>query len=346
MSCDLGNVYREYLAVPASGRDELLGGWVTSLRNFSAPGSLADVRQMLLPMIRARGESSIAKTRSNAGDATMVERPFSEDLVLAIVVDRPDLVTRIHDVELRRWDVDEEAVYGMALHNLRLRSADAWKKVARNVYASDWHDAFDVTRVVFTDLLRRVPIEGEPVVMTPNRDCLLLTSARDPEGLSEMVEVAIGQYDDRPHALSIQPLVLREDIWRPFDVGGDAMREVRQRLLAARADEYQQQAKAFEDQDAVFFASLMQDIREGDGLGTTAAWPYGVPTLLPKCDTLGVFRSETEMYRVLWSDAESIVDGLDEPEPGLWPPRYRVGVPTDSQFASLKAAGETFKAPS
>ena len=339
---DLGNVYHNYAEAAPSDRAMLVERWFTSLRDTSTPDTFDDVREMLLPMVRARAEALLV-SRSGVVRALPVERYFSNDLVLAVVIDRPTLVNRVRDVDLAQWGVDEETAYRTALHNLRLKSADAWRRVAPGVYAADWHDAFDVTRSVFPDLVRRAPIEGEPVIMTPNRDCLLVASARDTDALQVMVSLAVAAYDDRPYALSMQPLVLRDDVWEPFDVGGDGMLEVRRRLLASRAEEYQLQAKAFAGREDVLFAPMLQDVREGrDEFATTASWPHDKPALLPKTDSIGVWRNENELYRVAWDDVARIVGGL-APEPGLWPPRYRVdGPPTDAQLAALREAGEVF----
>jgi hypothetical protein len=337
---DLGNVFRLYADAPASEREGLIEHWLTSLRFTGTPDTFDDVREMLLPMVRARAEALLFGGRE-PGAPVPVERPFSEDLVLAVVIDWPTSVKRVRDVDLAQWNIDEETAYRTALHNLRLKSADAWQRVAPGVYVADWHDAFDVTRSVFPDLVRRAPIEGEPVIMTPNRDCLLVAGARDPDALRAMVSLAIEEYDDRAYALTMQPLALRGDTWEPFDVGGEAMRQVRRRLLGSRAEDYQLQANTFAGGGEFFYAPLQHDVREGrDEFATTAAWPHDKPAMLPKADTIAVWRNADECARVAWDDVARIVGGL-EPEPDLWPPRYRVaGPPTDAQYAALRDAGE------
>lgn len=333
----LENVYRSFCALPPADRAAFLVENFRNLLGEPPPETLGAVREMLVPMIRARAEQLLLKSAPEP--VALVERPFSEDLVVALVIDRPTMITRVRRPDLERWNVDEETAFAAALHNLRLRSADSWQRVGRAVYRAAWNDAFDVTRIVFPDLVRRLPLEGEPVVMTPNRDCLLVSSAREPDELETMAELAMRSYDENPYPLSMQPLVLRDDRWEPFELGGAASREIRRRLVERRAEDYETQANAYGDRFGASFARLMLDGRPGaDEFRTLATWTPGSTALVPAADLLGVSREGGALY-VSWDDALGIL-GVG-PESELWPPRYRLtGVPTEDQMAALHAASD------
>jgi propanediol dehydratase small subunit len=338
----LYNMYRTYCSLPPAERAPFLDRTFASFRDSPEPATFADVREMLMPMLRTRAESTQLKGPAVERGVRLVERPFSEDLVLAVVIDTPNMVKRVRVDELEEWGIDEELAYSTALHNLRLQSADAWEQVARGVYRAAWQDAFDVTRIVFPDLIRRVPIEGEPVVMTPNRDCLLVASAREPEALRAMAAIAVASFDDEPYNLSIQPLLLRDEGWEPFDIGEDATRQIQQRWWRARAEDYRMQANAYAGRDDVVFAHLHHDGRPPAGeFATLTTWDAGVATFLPKADAFVLRREDVEVV-CPWDDAARILRLV--PDPDLWPPRYFVsGAPTQEQFEQLSVSGEVHR---
>ncbi|HEX3462473.1 MAG TPA: hypothetical protein VHS78_00285 [Candidatus Elarobacter sp.] len=333
----LENLYRSYCALPPAERAAFLAESFRSLLGEPPPETFDAVREMLVPMIRARAEQMLMKSAPEP--VALVERPFSEDLVVTLVIDRPTMVARVRRTDLERWNVDEETAFAAALHNLRLRSSDSWVTMARGVYCAAWNDAFDVTRIVFPDLVRRLPLEGEPVVMTPNRDYLLAASAREPDQLQTMAQLAARSYDENPYPLSMQPLVLRGDRWEPFELGGAASREIRGRLVERRAEDYEMQANAYGDRFGASFAKLMLDGRPGAGeLRTLATWQPGSTALVPAADVLGVLHERGALY-VPRDDALRILSV--GPESELWPPRYRLtGVPTEEQMAALHAASD------
>ena len=335
--CGLENAYRSYLQQPKGERAAFLERWFSGIRNMRQPQTFDEARDMLLPMVRQRGEWLNMKV-PNPETLLKPSRFFSEDLRLALALDRPTTVSVVNEANVTTWGVDEDALYEAALHNLRLKSADAWSQPFPGVFVSGWRDTFDATRAIFTDLIRRVPIEGEPVIMTPNRNHLFVASRRDETAVQRMVTAAAELFDAGDYSLSMQPLTLEDETCVPYTPTGPAANEVRKRVLSVLATTYANQKQRFESTTEVFYATLMlatkTDTGETLSVGT---WAKDVDTLLPRADRIAFVRAKGDVASVAWEEAESIVGPLVA-EPGPWPPRYHVTMfPDDEQYAKLKA---------
>jgi hypothetical protein len=336
---NLENVYQQYLSLPKNERAALLTRWFTTMRNNRIPDTFDEVRDSLLTMVRLRSESINAHRASGGKMPDFLTRPFSDDLSLTLVLDTPTSVLRITRMHLEKWGVDEEIAYATGMHNLRLKSADVWLKAVPGVYVSGWRDNFDASRAIFADLVRRAPIDGEPVIMLPNRDHLLIASSRDETAIQAMTGLSIGLYDKQNYSLSIQPLVLRDGAWVPYELTGKLQQEIRRRVLQELAGAYESQGKVLErNGEDVFYASLMVFSENGtDEVHSLATWGLGVHALLPKAESIVFMKTKETMARVEWNAAMKIIGELHE-EPGMWPPRYRVSTfPSDEQFAALEA---------
>jgi hypothetical protein len=53
-----------------------------------------------------------------------------------------------------------------------------------------WQDNYDPARLLLLDKIRQPKIKGDPVILIPNRDSLLLTGSKDPKGLLGWVQSA------------------------------------------------------------------------------------------------------------------------------------------------------------
>jgi hypothetical protein len=342
MSYGLENAFKQYASEPRVGRNAFLTRWFAALSDITVLETFEKIKPTLLPMLRRRDEAFFIGAAATAPPAdapavTFLERPFSDDLVLAIVMDGQDSLVRANSEHFAGWGVDEATVWDAAMHNLRVKSADMWTQAMPGVFVAAWKDAYDTARVAFPDLVRRAPIVGEPVVMMPERDALFVASRRDPQALDNMARIAQSVYDDGGRTLSMQPLELRDDdTWVPFDMPGPMKNAIDDRLAVALAQTYEWQEQIFKKASTEdIFLSPLALLKKGDVVYSRSTWTT-VPTLLPKSDFIGFARAEGDYAMLPWDEAVTIVGPLPQ-EPGMWPPRYRVpSFPNDEQFAALK----------
>jgi hypothetical protein len=246
------------------------------------------------------------------------------------------------------WGATFEEAFPVALENLRQLSGHALERAGPGVWASPWRDNYDASRVLLPELLRRAEVEGDPVVMVPNRNTLLLAGSRDAAGLARLAELAEEAYD-QPRSVSGMAFRLTEDDeWVPFLPGPGVPQRQKYQLLRVKAvgGDYGEQAEALnalhEEKDKdIFVASFSARQQQGSGeVRSYCVWSEGVVSFLPKADDVLFFRprgdQEGDMVAVApWERAESVLGDMLKPV-GLYPERYLVeGFPSEEQLAAL-----------
>lgn len=221
------------------------------------------------------------------------------------------------------------------MDNLRDATVDRFTQVAPGVYAGDWGDAYDSSRLLLPDLAHRTA-GANPVAMIPNRGTLLLASGNDVEGMRSMVALAqrIADEDTRP----VSALLYRFVDGRPVEhLPEDA--EVRAAL--ARLDrQYRHGDNAAQketmdelhekDGSDIFVATYkVMRIEESGEEYSLASWTKGVDTLLPRTDRVALFvpdddGEQKELLILPWDALYAACGHLMQPVPHAFPERYRV----------------------
>ncbi|NHZ94439.1 hypothetical protein [Massilia sp. CCM 8734] len=91
---------------------------------------------------------------------------------------------------LMEWGVSVEDGLAAASDNLRGRSVTNFDEVVPGVFLSAWNDSYDSSRLLFPDIVHRLNLGAEPVMMMPTRSRLIATSAHKLAGMLAMVEPA------------------------------------------------------------------------------------------------------------------------------------------------------------
>lgn len=338
---NLQNMYHEYLAVQRKERDEVLKRQTVGMMQHYLPVDFAEARPRLRPIIRSATERGVAylQVADNSARRDIAFRPLCENMEIGIAYDGEFNILRLTETKLAEWNVPFDEAYGIAVDNLRLQSAKPFMALRDGVFASQFGDHYDASRLLLTDLLHRQPISGAPVVMIPNRTVLLLTGDRNDAGLKLMLEIA-GEERAKPRALP--SLMLRWDgrRWGRFVPPGleSRLREWRVQELAV---DYQDQSAHLSenhkrDDVDIFVAQYMVLQGETGELRTACGWTEGVHALLPVTDTVALHRPSVEQCAfVPWSELMQACGQLMRPTEHL-PVRYEVhGFPDDEVFQSL-----------
>ncbi len=343
----LENVYTSYCQANRGTRAIVLQNWIQSLRERpDIPRRFEAAMLGLMPMLRP--EFEVSTIRISASDPTYVTRPFVDGVVLSLAYDWPTSLGLVANTYLETWGVGEDEVWQTAFRNLRLRSADSWKQVSEDVYASTWADSFDTTRIVFADLLNRVPVAGRRVVMIPSRNDLLVTGDRNEAAISDMLDRGLSLYDAEPYFLSPEPLVLTEGQWRPLALNRKVQIEVDRRRLKNMAVTYDEQKRLLESalEEDVFVASFfVAELTDPLEVQSLSSWGKGVTTLLPRTDQVWFVDGGDVVLKVLWDVVERVI-GPWRAEPFMHPPRYRVNFfPDEETLQKLRLAASAQRPP-
>ncbi len=351
--CNLENIYREYCGANQQIRRILMRNFVRSwfAHEKGVPDTFEDVNPDLLPVVRARGYYEVTALQLKAqgmNDTGCPYRPVAEHLAVGLGYDLPESIVQIRQDNLTTWGVTFEQALEAACENLRGVSSQGLQEAAPGVWRSPWRDNYDAARLMLLDMIRSYPVEGDPVVMTPNRDTLLLTGSDDEVGLVTMAALA---EEAMGHARSVSGVAacLDGESWLPFLPPAKHPAFQKLKLLATRSlcQDYNAQKDALDAlhekiDDDVFVGSftLMQH-KDTGAVSSYAVWSDTVETLLPRTELVAFFRgSSDEDAEVLgmfpWERVESVVGALMT-RVEMYPPRWRVDAfPSAEQFAKMK----------
>ncbi|MFY0581914.1 hypothetical protein ACN28S_53400 [Cystobacter fuscus] len=158
--------------------------------------------------------------------------------------------------------------------------------------AGPWRDTYAASRLLLDEVVRRCPVRGEPVVLVPHRDLLLITGSDDEDGLSRVASMSLDALL-APRALDGRALRLTSGTWVPFmpERLSNAWKDFRQLELFSRARDYDEQTrqldKHYQDTGEDVFVAAFTPYQDEHGRSLSyAVWQKGMTTLLPRADLI------------------------------------------------------------
>lgn len=351
----LASVYRDYLASPGPQRARCFARFVRAAlagrRTGGDEATAEEVLTRLLPRLQTRlhyeSLSLLADTPSG-GRPPFAWRPIAEHMALGLVLDFPDHVEEVPTARFEELGIGLDEAFERARVNLERASEEELVVAAPGLFVSAFDDCHDASRLILTEKLRRLPLRGEPVVMVPNRDHLLVAGSDDTAALAAMASVS-RELMQAPRFLSSIPLCLVDDDYAPFvPAAGHPLHGIFAELRVSQlVDEYAQQKRLLERKHEregvdVFVASFSGFAAAGDESAFSyCVWTKDVAALLPRAeriallDPAGMGAPVMAAWEVVAEAAGELMEPLD-----VYPPRYRVNAfPDPGTLADVRARG-------
>ncbi|MBN1206928.1 MAG: DUF1444 family protein [Myxococcaceae bacterium] len=357
----LKNFYDEYRASPPERREEALKQLLKLGNLPKTPTLYPAARPFLLPVVRPRFYFESLKLQGpdsvTGGSVPVVWRPLGTVLGVALVQDTPDAMKYVPPEELAQWGVTSEQAFADALENLRRRSPEALISLAPGTCQSAWDDSYAASRLLLEEVIRRCKVRGDPVVLVPHRDVLLITGSRDDEGLLRVAELSQVAYE-APRSVDGRALRRAPEGWVPFlpAKGSKALPALRKLAVESQRREYSAQEEGLNAQHKrqgvdLFVAEFIPYEDEHGRVFSQAVWVKGMDTLLPRVDVVIFMDSERgpeapPVAVVRWDVVEREAGRLLVPVEGLYPIRYQLkGFPTPEQLSRWKKDPSVMNVP-
>jgi hypothetical protein len=266
-----------------------------------------------------------------AAEAVDVVQPIAADLSVGMYLDLPDADLAVSAAQLARWGVTLPQALDAAV------AAGFGHPVPRSQRIEAVHLYQDLrfagTALLRPELIRGLPVDGDPVILLPTVGDLLVGGVDDPAGLTFMVRMAERIVQSQALTVSIQPLVLRASGWVPF--GWPAAAQPHADALRRRWDSLHYAAQQpllrqhFERVGPPYFLpELALFAKDGETI-TVTSLTEGVPTLLPLADVVSLVSDGGQVTRVPM-DQLFRIPGLLVPLPNTAPPRvFATRFPTE-----------------
>ena len=220
----LANAFRAYCL--ARDRAKMFRNAVALwFSDMKLPEKYEDVNPDLLPKVVRRTEydASVLERNGDGGEAHgTMPWLIADHLAVVAAYDLPECIMTLMPQSLAaEWGVSYEKALRDACVNLLEISEGPFENPQPGLYVSPWRDNHDASRLVLTNLIRRLDVKGDHVAMVPNRDTLLVTGSADSAGLARMAELAMAAMDD-PYWVSALPVRLTDGGWVRFSLDGGA----------------------------------------------------------------------------------------------------------------------------
>jgi hypothetical protein len=354
---NLTNAYHEYCAAPAEKRPvifkNLVRTWFSHRKEI--PEEFDDARQDVLLGVRNRAVYEIARLTVGREDGPKFDWPYrvlAESLGVGLVYDLPESMMQVQQHTLDQWKTTFDEAFEVALGNLGQISRHGLERAAPGVWVSPWRDNYDPSRMLLLDFIRHHKVAGDPVVMVPNRDTLLLAGSGDEGALGRLVAMAEEAYEQPRSITGMAYRLTGDGEWVPFLPGGSHPHHQKFKLLQVKTigGGYGDQADALnalhektgKDIFVASFSALQK--KETGEVRSYCVWSEGVVSFLPRTDDIFFFRprgsEEGDVVATApWGRAQAVLGDMMKPV-GLYPERYLVeAFPSDEQLAALRPEG-------
>jgi hypothetical protein len=357
---NLGNLFEEYRVAPDDGQRAIIARVVKNVRTMNAPlEPLEKVRPRLLPLVREglyfEGSTLEMEARGSPNPVVLAHRPITDLMHVGLAVDSDTGIRFVGNEDLQRWNAGLDDLMVTAIANLRARSGGDFQSPQPGVYRSPWHDNYDTSRLLLTDKIRSLELDGAPVAMMPNRDTLLITGDRDAAGLLAMADLVTAELA-KPRPMHSIALRLEGDRWVSYlPSANEVVRKRFKRLgVASLQSLYDEQTKLLdrvnEKRGVDIFVGNCTAIESKDHTQvlTLSVWTKTVLTLMPRTDKIAFMDPDQPKEKQLlgtasWERVNAVAGPLLKPV-GMSPMRYRVdGFPTPKQLEAMGLKKDPFE---
>lgn len=345
---NLANCFRDYEAASAGERQAIIDKYVRAMVVPPLPSDWPSVRSMIRPVVKDRWAADLAYLHQRVLSPTMAEpipfQPLTSDLAIFPVLDLPESMKAVMAKDLRDWGVGADQVMETALHNFKTANVANPFKAAGRLQVAQVGDAYDATRLLLTEQISALRLQGHPVALAADRELLMVAGASDVAALGDMVTLALKRFKDGQRPVSGRPVELVEGIWRDFDPPAsvavafgqlrrfmdhgryDTQGDLLRKDLVARAED-------------VFVAKYALGSKDkGITFESNVTWSDGIVTLLPEADQLVFVQAASKTAHLCsWDRAAAVVARRME-RTDHYPPRWKVSsFPSAEEFAAMGA---------
>jgi hypothetical protein len=236
----------------------------------------------------------------------LIHRELTNELSVALVDDDGDALYDLRETSLADWQVTLDVCMADALRNLA-KSPWILEQVG-HIWRSCALDSYDAARILLHPAIGQLEVKGSPVVLVPDRDCLVVTGSDDIDGLRQIAATGHVRIEEASRLISGTPLVLRGSTWEEFEPPAQARAAFAHLSRVYDELNYREQTSFLRAQSAgpssTLFVAEVQVFQTGpDKHETFTCLPSIGPTLLPKADWVALYDVEADTIQTTsWAD--------------------------------------------
>ena len=348
----LGNAYEEYQTAPGKVRHQVVEhyafGVFVSPEDLT-PESFKEAAPGLRPVVRGRMYPEYMRMQAEIDEDPYIDVPtrvMGHHFVEMLAYDMPNRILYLPRNQFDEWGVSLEEAFDTAHANIRAIGG-AFEGTTGHIYVGAWEDTYAASRALVPEMIRRLQVQGRPVVALPNREFLIVAGTDDDAALLQMGKM-ISEAESQPRFESGIVLALEDDEWRPFlpPEESEAYELLYRHQIASIWRDYDEQKRLLDDLyqkrgvDIHVATFAAHEDRVTHELSTVAIWVEDLVAMLPHADNVAFVAGDPDNPNVLgaapWERAVEVAGELMV-ETDLWPRRWRVeDFPTQEQLDAME----------
>ncbi len=333
VALNLHNAHAEFLNASMEDRPAVIERWAqawSAVNSAHTPIDFAAARPNLLPLLRNSCFLDLLSLQAKIDGTVAADLPcerLNDHLIVMLAHQAAGVAQLVTRQLIDGWNVSFDDCLETAKQNLASRGG-GFVSTAPGLFVCDANDSYDAARLVCPSTFDSLNVEGDLVVMAPQRDMLLAAGSDDFSGLLAMAELARhGIASGRP----ITGVAFRRgrNGWAPWRPDGDDYLEAAFDALAltSRAISYAEQGELLERLYRGEGVTVPQLDVEEDDLApprSSCIWRAGAPVLLPIVDEVAIeLGGSTARTYFDWDIVCQVVGDRMKPL-GMNPERFRV----------------------
>src|ERR1700722_175397 len=301
---NLVNLFNDYAQANAEQKKRILGNALALLREKKEDISFEEAKSKVVAAVREQALFSFtalwSELEGRKTEPKIASEPISAWFARCLVLDFPEYVSMVSPENLETWGVSFDELFETGLERLRNYTSPKFDKQS-GFYTGGWHDDYDNSRILISEVFAPLDLEGDPVVCLPNRNLLLVTGSENQDGIKAMLKHAEEIVQTKSRPMNPAPLTLKDGEVADFSVRENSpiFNDVERAKKISALIYYQQQTgslmKLYEQKGKDLFVADYTG-----GYESYCVWSKTVPTLLPKTDLIAFFDStKPESQRAL-----------------------------------------------
>lgn len=245
---------------------------------------------------------------SPAADLSVAHRAFNSVLSVQLVFQLSEEAVDVGVDRLAAWGRSFDELLKLSFENLLQAATEQPREVRPNLWALTGGGGHIASRLLFDDVLEKLPFKDDCVAMAPNQNVLIFAKKSDDEALSRMAQVGLDA-SQAPFGLWGITMERKDGRWEPWMP--DDTRPSRGPLKIAALPGLVRIYSAHKDlllawneiQRINIEVSPLLAVQDENAVFSSAVWQRGVPTLLPPADRVAIVDAsggEPRAWSVPW----------------------------------------------
>lgn len=258
----------------------------------------------------------------SAADLSVASRDFNKAFSVQMVFQLSEEAVDVGADRLGAWGRTFEELLALAMDNLLQVSTEQPREVRPNLWALTGGGGHIASRLLFDDVLEKLPFKDDVVAMAPNQNVVLFAKKSDDEALARMAQIGLdaSQAPFGLWAVAMERVNGRWEQWLP-EATRPSYGPLKVAALPGTVKLYQTHKDLLlawlEIQRVVSEVSPLLAVQDDSTVYSSAVWQRGVPTLLPPADRVAIVdvsTGEPKAWSVPWGELEALGAKLERAE--------------------------------